>query len=188
MTDTQWPRYEVFIQEKPQQPFNSVGSVHAPDAEIALLNGRNVFVRRPQCYRLWVVPAQAIYAQTAQEIAANPPQADNTANPPQPYAVFRRNTHKRTMTYVTYMGDITANSPTDALQKAITQFDDGQTIVWWVCPVHAIKRSEEADSESWFSPALDKTYRMPNQYHTVFTMQKIKKGTQTDEHTTEPSH
>ena len=32
--DTQWPLYEVFVQEKAERPFQSVGAVHAADAEM----------------------------------------------------------------------------------------------------------------------------------------------------------
>ncbi len=39
MTD-QWPRFEVFKQDKVDGPIRNVGSVHAPDAELALLNAR----------------------------------------------------------------------------------------------------------------------------------------------------
>ena len=60
MTDTQWPRYEVFKQDKPGKPHEAVGSVHAPDAEMAMLNARNVFVRRPSAVSLWVVAADVI--------------------------------------------------------------------------------------------------------------------------------
>ena len=46
MTDTQWPLYEVFEQERPGQPHRNAGAVHAPDPELALQNARDVFVRR----------------------------------------------------------------------------------------------------------------------------------------------
>jgi ring-1,2-phenylacetyl-CoA epoxidase subunit PaaB len=68
MTDTQWRRFEVFVQEKVGEPYQNVGAVHAPDAEMALQNARDVFVRRPECVSLWVVPAEMIFAKTAQEL------------------------------------------------------------------------------------------------------------------------
>ncbi|MFQ5435705.1 MAG: phenylacetic acid degradation protein, partial [Anaerolineae bacterium] len=40
MPDTQWPLWEVFKQDKPDKAHESVGTVHAPDAEMALLNAR----------------------------------------------------------------------------------------------------------------------------------------------------
>src|SRR5690348_12991409 len=71
MTDTQWPRYIVFQQAKTGEPHQYAGSVHAPDAEMAIMNARDVFVRRPACVSLWVVPAGAIFAKTAEELAEN---------------------------------------------------------------------------------------------------------------------
>ena len=81
--DTQWPRYEVFQQSRPGGPYQSVGSVHAPDAEIALQNARDVFVRRPQTVSLWVVPAEQILARTQEELeeddAREPTACDSAA-------------------------------------------------------------------------------------------------------------
>lgn len=39
-----------------------VGSVHAPDAEMALVLAKEQFARRQACVNLWVVPAVAITA------------------------------------------------------------------------------------------------------------------------------
>jgi hypothetical protein len=41
-------RFEVFQQERPGRPHRNIGSVHAPDVEMALLNARDVFARRPE--------------------------------------------------------------------------------------------------------------------------------------------
>ncbi len=60
--------YEVFKQDRPDGPFRNVGSVHAPDAELALVNARDVFARRPSCVALWVVPDDAILRRTAEEL------------------------------------------------------------------------------------------------------------------------
>ena len=67
MTD-QWLPYQVFKQEREGAPFRNVGSVHAADAEMALLAARDVFARRPACNSLWVVPAAVILARTAEEL------------------------------------------------------------------------------------------------------------------------
>jgi len=56
---TQWPRYEVFKQDKPNKPYEAIGTVHAPDGELALFHARNVHVRRPACHGLWVVSEEA---------------------------------------------------------------------------------------------------------------------------------
>jgi len=68
MSDTQWPRFEVFVQERPGRPHLHAGSVHAPDPEMALLNARDVFVRRPECASLWVAPSATVRGGTAEEL------------------------------------------------------------------------------------------------------------------------
>jgi ring-1,2-phenylacetyl-CoA epoxidase subunit PaaB len=55
MTDTQWPTWEVFHQTKRGDPHEHVGSVHAPDAAMALQMARDQFARRLKCSSLWVV-------------------------------------------------------------------------------------------------------------------------------------
>ncbi len=55
MTDTQWPTWEVFHQTKRGDPHEHVGSVHAPDRDMALQMARDQFARRLKCSSLWVV-------------------------------------------------------------------------------------------------------------------------------------
>ncbi|MCB9435670.1 MAG: 1,2-phenylacetyl-CoA epoxidase subunit B [Anaerolineales bacterium] len=62
MTDTQWLTWEVFHQTQRGAPHIHVGSVHAPDAEMALLMAKEQFARRQACVNLWLVPTHAIYA------------------------------------------------------------------------------------------------------------------------------
>ena len=62
MTDTQWPIFEVFHQQARGEPHIHVGSIHAPDAEMALLMAKEQYARRQACVNLWVVPASAITA------------------------------------------------------------------------------------------------------------------------------
>ncbi len=64
LSDTQWPLWEVFVQEKQGAPHEHAGSVHAPDAEIALQNARDVYARRGRLLSIWVVPAATITATT----------------------------------------------------------------------------------------------------------------------------
>lgn len=66
--DSQWPLWEVFAQGKDGSPFEHVGSVHAPDARMALLNARDVYSRRREASNLWVVPTDAITASTPEDV------------------------------------------------------------------------------------------------------------------------
>ncbi|MFO7538707.1 MAG: phenylacetic acid degradation protein [Chloroflexota bacterium] len=176
MNNSDWPRYEVFQQDREGRPFQNVGSVHAPDAEMALLNARNVFVRRPRCHTLWVVPAEAVFMKTAEELTLDDSwQQDESAGQLEAYAVFTRTSHRRSMTHVEYVGDVEADSGAAAMKLALSRFSEGDPFVWWVCPVRLIHKADEDDADSLFGPAQDKAFRMPNEYRTVFTMQKMKR-------------
>jgi len=66
--DTQWRLWEVFIQPRTGAPHEHCGSVHAVDAEQALLNARDVYTRRNEGMNLWVVPTAAITASTPDDM------------------------------------------------------------------------------------------------------------------------
>jgi ring-1,2-phenylacetyl-CoA epoxidase subunit PaaB len=166
--DTQWPRYEVFEQEGPDQPHRSTGTVHAADPEMALQNARDVFVRRPECSSLWVVPENQVYAWTAEALLADPGWQSETlvlARSASPYEVFQKQSQRQSETYVTHVGSVEARSPVEALRLALALFNTGSVYVWWLVPARAILRSTRGDSDSLFSPARGKTYRRPNAYH-----------------------
>ena len=178
-SDTQWPRFEVFQQDRPGKPHQNTGSVHAPDAEMALQNARDVFARRPEVHSLWVAPADAILSKTAEELENDTSWQDGEVDPEAPaetYYVFQKTSQRRSMTYVTHVGEVEAQSPAQALQKALATFNEKPAVVWWVCPAQAIYRSQAEDVASMFAPADDKTFRLPNEYRTVLTMQKIRRS------------
>ncbi len=164
----QWPRFEVFKQEREGQPFRNVGSVHAPDAELALLSARDVFARRPACHSLWVVPAEAITTR----VAVAPARPDGLL---QPYAVCAKQSQRQAMTYVDYLGRVEAHSPAEALQLAATAFGGDENVVWWVFPENAVTASQPDDALD-YAAATGKLFRLPNQYHTVVTMRQMRRG------------
>jgi len=59
--------WEVFIQAKPGIPHKHAGSLHAVDAESALLSARDVYTRRGEGMSIWVVPSHEIVASTEAE-------------------------------------------------------------------------------------------------------------------------
>ena len=63
-----WPLWEVFVRSKGGMAHRHVGSVHAPDAEIALRHARDTYTRRMEGVSLWVV-------LSAQITASDPAQA-----------------------------------------------------------------------------------------------------------------
>lgn len=57
-----WPLWEVFIRQRRGLSHTHAGSIHAPDAEIALQNARDVYTRRSEGVSIWVVPSASISA------------------------------------------------------------------------------------------------------------------------------
>ena len=67
-----WPLWEVFVRAKGGLSHRHVGSVHAPDAKLALAHARDTYTRRQEGVSLWVVPS-------AQIVASDPAQAGRLA-------------------------------------------------------------------------------------------------------------
>ena len=55
--DAGWPRWEAFVRQNGGLAHVYSESVHAPDAETALLNARDTYLRRVEGVSLWVIPA-----------------------------------------------------------------------------------------------------------------------------------
>ena len=164
--DTQWPRYEVFKQDNERKVHEAVGSVHAPDLEMALLAARNVFVRRPSAVSLWVAPATAILSRTAEELAVDPPVVSEEMGERQTFLLFTKTSQRRSMTFVRFVGEVVADTAVSALALAYHDpaFEPEGVFVWWVVPNTAVVRSDDEDIESMFAPAKDKTYRQQSAY------------------------
>lgn len=63
----EWPIWEIFIRGQHGMAHRHVGSLHAPDAEMALKNARDVYTRRNEGVSIWVVPAAEITASAPGE-------------------------------------------------------------------------------------------------------------------------
>lgn len=183
---TQWARFHVFVQIRPGEPHQDSGSIHAPDAEIALLNARDVFARRPECVSMWVVPAEAIYPKTAEEIQDLPgasfEQTDGepaaymlqTAIPETYYVACK---YKQTGSQ-TLVGSVEAASPSQAMGKAIEKFSaELPALVWWVFPASLVTQSDPAEVGILYDPAKDKGFRLSTDFrtHTIMRELKVKK-------------
>ena len=62
-----WPLWEVFIRAKRGLSHVHAGSLHAPDAALALQNARDLYTRRQEGVSLWVVRATDIVASSPDE-------------------------------------------------------------------------------------------------------------------------
>ena len=62
-----WPLWEVFVRGRRGLAHSHVGSLHAPDAPMALRNARDLYTRRQEGVSLWVVPSTSITASSPDE-------------------------------------------------------------------------------------------------------------------------
>ena len=69
-----WPLWEVFLRARGGLSHRHVGSVHAPDAELAVRHARDTYTRRSEGVSLWVVLSAAI-------TASDPGQAEQLFDP-----------------------------------------------------------------------------------------------------------
>ncbi|MEU7254749.1 1,2-phenylacetyl-CoA epoxidase subunit PaaB [Streptomyces rimosus] len=62
-----WPLWEVFVRSRRGLSHTHAGSLHAPDAAMALRNARDLYTRRSEGISIWVVPSAAICASSPDE-------------------------------------------------------------------------------------------------------------------------
>ena len=58
----QWPLWEVFVRSSRGLSHVHAGSLHAPDATMAVRNARDLYTRRNEGTSVWVVPSEAVTA------------------------------------------------------------------------------------------------------------------------------
>jgi ring-1,2-phenylacetyl-CoA epoxidase subunit PaaB len=58
MSKKEWPLWEVFIRGQHGLNHRHVGSLHAPDAEMAINHARDVYTRRKEGVSIWVVAVE----------------------------------------------------------------------------------------------------------------------------------
>jgi ring-1,2-phenylacetyl-CoA epoxidase subunit PaaB len=66
----EWPLWEIFIRSQHGLAHKHVGSLHAPDAEMAINNARDVYTRRNEGVSIWAVKSSDIAASAADDKAA----------------------------------------------------------------------------------------------------------------------
>ena len=171
MTDTQWPRFMVFQQSEPDKPFVHNGTVHAPDSEMALLNARDVFYRRPRAVSMWVVPADSIFSVTLEELENDEwMQGKKGDQKETDFHVFTKFTQQG---QCEQLGEVSANSHEAAMEKAIATYKDKKVLWWWVFPAEAVLASDAEDTPSMYDPSLEFEYKNQADYPVVTMMRQI---------------
>jgi ring-1,2-phenylacetyl-CoA epoxidase subunit PaaB len=67
VSEPDWPLWEVFVRPKRGLAHVHAGSLHAPDAPLALRNARDLYTRRQEGVSIWVVAAAQITASSPDE-------------------------------------------------------------------------------------------------------------------------
>ena len=67
MRKGEWPLWEIFIRGQHGLAHRHVGSLHAPDAQMAMKNARDVYTRRNEGLSIWIVPSSEISASAPTE-------------------------------------------------------------------------------------------------------------------------
>ena len=67
MSEGTLPLFEVFVRANRGLSHVHVGSVHAPDATMAVRNARDLYTRRQEGVSIWVVAASDIVASSPDE-------------------------------------------------------------------------------------------------------------------------
>ena len=74
MVSKDWPLWEIFIRTKGGLSHKHVGSVHAPDSELAMRHARDTYTRRMEGVSIWAV-------RSADIVASDPAQSDPLFEP-----------------------------------------------------------------------------------------------------------
>lgn len=155
-----WPRWEAFVRQNGGLTHVYSESVHAPDAETALLNARDAYLRRVEGVSLWVIPADRVTAWASDAEGADTKHI--AAGPAALWEVFVR--HRRGLAHV-HAGSLVATGPYEAIAKARSVYvarPDGVSI--WVAPASTVTAADPTEAESLFEPFANKDYRYPTFY------------------------
>jgi ring-1,2-phenylacetyl-CoA epoxidase subunit PaaB len=83
------------------------------------------------------------------------------------FHVFRKASHRRSMTFADHFADVDATDHAAALSAALARASAEPALAWWVVAADDVSRSDPAEAPSWFEPARDKTYKQQSAYGTV---------------------
>ncbi len=160
LPDGGWPRWEAFVRQSGGLAHIHSESVHAPDAETALLNARDTYLRRVEGVSLWVAPAEQVTKWESDAPDAAP--KDIAPRPSGLWEVFVR--HRRGLAHV-HAGSMPATGPYDAIEKSRRVYVTHQEgVSVWVVSATQVVAADPEDAEALFEPFADKDYRYPTYY------------------------
>jgi ring-1,2-phenylacetyl-CoA epoxidase subunit PaaB len=151
----------VFKQDNAKAKHQSCGTVHAPDPEMALQIARDVFVRRPDCYSLWVAPAEEVMTRTGESWLENQEEPHQSSGERE-FLIFARPNQRDPHLF---QRRINAADAELALRTFYSGDPEVARLGVWAVPADSINASQADDEEAWFRPAEKKAYRHGSFYH-----------------------
>jgi len=174
MTDTQWPRYMIFLQSNENDKYHHAGTVHAVDGETAMQNGRDIFGRRPKTVKLMAVLDAEILSRSREELESMEmeTQINHDSDEEREYYVFARESHQG---QCLELGKILARTHQHALRDALAKYNEKTRYLWWIFPVEKVFCSESVESDILFDPFLKHSFKEGSDYPVVTMMRNIKR-------------
>lgn len=155
--------FEIFQQMKAGKPYEHTGIVHASDADMAFLFGKEQFSRRGgMCESMFVVSSASIHVSAYHEGGANaldafkdPAAAPETAGTVVSWEVFYLK--KRGKQHY-HAGRVEASSPAQAMHMAALNLYSTPCLNIWVAPTADVHFADPDDKDIWLT-LPEKKYR-----------------------------
>jgi ring-1,2-phenylacetyl-CoA epoxidase subunit PaaB len=156
----QFVTFEAFQLVKANKPFEHVGTVHAPDIDIAFLFAKEQYSRRGnECLAMAIVGSSDITLSHTTEGKVNVmdslPEPTDTNTEAEAWAVF--GLKKRGKHHI-MLGEVTATSVADAFLQAKELYYTTPLVNLWACKKSAILFTDQEDQDMW-NTLNDKKYR-----------------------------
>ena len=156
----QFETYEAFVQIKEEKSLDHVGSVHAPNEEMAFLFAKEQYTRRGMfCNALCIVKTENIIASDFSDNkisiydAFNAHPSGDITNEFEIFHLFKRGKHHR------YIGTVNAKDFEDAMANSKAFYPSEKPIYnVWVINSEDILTSDDGDRDIW-ETLKEKQYR-----------------------------
>lgn len=148
---SQFSTFEVFVQPNPKKPFQHEGALHAPNLEMAFVMAKEAFTRRFTCSSLYVAETSKVFVsalsegdQNAFDLITEPLQANGKVNSFEIYILQKRG--RQTV----HVGQVSAESPEQAMWNARQQFNKGTTVFQvWAIRTDDIRFTTSDEGDFW---------------------------------------
>lgn len=171
----QFPTFEVFEQIKEDKPYQHVGIVHAPNADMAFLFGKEQYTRRGNtCTGMFVICTQSVWVSA---------YTDGTTNVLDSLVLANQNNTQSTVFEVFYLkkrgkqhlhiGSVKADTYSQAAAEAARLYPESVCFNVWVVRRDNIVFSQPEDRDIW-DTLSEKKYREAIAYRALERINEFK--------------